>query len=71
MNFDDYLRDEAAKYRQLAEDADDSSTPPALPLMAEPSKGSDLFARGSDIRFGGFDGEVGFLREGHIPRARV
>jgi hypothetical protein len=38
MNFDDYLRDEAAKYRQLAEDADDSSTPPALPLMAEPSK---------------------------------
>jgi hypothetical protein len=26
MNFDDYLRDEAAKYRQLAEDADDIST---------------------------------------------
>jgi hypothetical protein len=23
MNFDDYLRDEAAKYRPLAEDADD------------------------------------------------
>jgi hypothetical protein len=31
----------------------------------------DLFARGSDIRFGGFDGEVGFLREGHIPGARA
>ena len=47
-----------------------SSTPPTLPLMAEPSSKA-VTSSLADIRFGSFDGEVGFLREGYIPPARV
>jgi hypothetical protein len=35
MNFDDYLRDEARKYRQLAEQADDPMIKQELLQLAE------------------------------------